>query len=289
MRAALVCLGLVIFSSLSSAALPESVIFIGKPKYQSIINRGIAENWKDLPIGERTVRAGLAMVGTPYKNFTLEVSTRTEEPCVNFNGMDCWTLFENALGVARVLKTSDNPTSQDMLRVIELDRYRRGKCDGTFTSRLHYLEQWLQDNQSRGLVKDITPSLPGARKLQRDMKEMSAAWRSYRQLKANPSMIPEIERIEAQLSARGIWYVPKSKVAAAEKDIRNGDIICIVTTWPRSYTSHVGLAYRDKKGVLRFLHASKNAGEVIVDSRLSTYLNRYDKHAGIMVARPNDL
>jgi hypothetical protein len=36
------------------------------------------------------------------------------------------------------------------------------------------------------------------------------------------------------------------------------------------------------------MHAShpRNAGKVIVDSRLSTYLNRFRTTAGIMVARP---
>jgi Protein of unknown function (DUF1460) len=98
-----------------------------------------------------------------------------------------------------------------------------------------------------------------------------------------------MSRVEDQLSRRGIWYVPKSKVAAAEKYLRNGDIVCIVSTWPSGYTSHVGLAYRDSNGVLRFMHASKNAGKVIIDSRLSSYLKRYSTNAGIMVARPNDV
>jgi len=274
---------------INAGTLPESVVFVGKGKFDSLMQRGQSQNWAALPIGERTAQVGLALVGTPYKNFTLEIDSRKETPCVNMAGMDCWTFFEIALAGARVLKTSPNPTSADMLKMIELDRYRGGRCDGTFTSRLHYLEQWLNDNQSRGLIKDVTPSLPGARKLNRDMKEMSAAWKSYRQLKANPSLIPEMARVEEQLSRRGIYYVPKSLVPAAEKYIRDGDIVCIVTTWPRSYTSHVGLAYRDKKGVLRFMHASKNEGKVIVDSRLSTYLNRYKSHAGIMVARPSDI
>jgi hypothetical protein len=147
----------------------------------------------------------------------------------------------------------------------------------------------LYDNQKRGLVSNVTPSLPGARRLKRDMKEMSAFWYNSRQLRANPSLVPEISRIEDQLSRRGIWYVPKSRVAAAEKYLRNGDIVCIVSTWPRGYTSHVGLAYRDSNGVLRFMHASKNAGKVIIDSRLSSYINRYRTNAGIMVARPNDV
>jgi N-acetylmuramoyl-L-alanine amidase-like len=289
MRKFLFVLSVVVSTSLQAESLPGSTVFVGPAKYQALIERGVAENWSALPVGDRTTKIGLALLGTPYKNYTLELDDRIETPCVNMAGMDCWTFFEISLGMARALKSSVSPTSEDLLRMIELDRYRDGHCNGIFTSRLHYLEQWLYDNQSRGLVKDVTPSLPGARRLKREMREMSAAWRSSRQLRANPALVSELARIEGQLSRRGIWYVPKSKVPAAEKHLRNGDIICIVTTWPRGYTSHVGLAYRDKDGVLRFMHASKNAGEVIVDSSLSKYLNRYRTNAGIMVARPNDV
>ena len=289
MRRLFPLLWVVFVISLRAEGLPESIVFVNQGKYQDLIQRGIAEKWSSLPVGERTTRVGLALVGTPYKNYTLELDDRIETPCVNMAGMDCWTFFEIALGTARVLKSSEDPTPHELLRMIELDRYRGGRCNGIFTSRLHYLEQWLYDNQSRGLVKDVTPSLPGAKRLKRDMKEMSATWRSSKQLRANPALVPELARIEKQLSKRGIWYVPKSKVPGAEKHLRNGDIICIVTTWPGGYTSHVGLAYRDPAGVLRFMHASKNAGEVIVDSRLSSYLNRYRSDAGIMVARPNDV
>ncbi|MFZ4682611.1 MAG: N-acetylmuramoyl-L-alanine amidase-like domain-containing protein [Terrimicrobiaceae bacterium] len=272
------------------AALPESVVFVGPGKFQALINRGLAENWRELPLGERTVKAGLALVGTPYTNYTLELDDRIETPCVNMKGMDCWTFFEIALGAARALRVSENPTPADMLRMIELDRYRGGRCNGKFVSRLHHLEDWLQDNQKRGLVKDVTPSLPGAKKIYRTMNYMGGKPSKYfRQLRADPSMIPEMARIEGDLSRRGIWYVPKSSVPAAEKYLKDGDIICIVTTWPGTYTSHVGLAYRDKKGVLRFMHASKNERAVVVDSRLSDYLNRYSLHAGIMVARPSDI
>jgi len=284
-----VLLVLATVGSLNAAGLPESVTFVGKGKFNSVMARGQSQNWAALPIGERTTQVGLALLGTPYKNFTLELDSRIESPCVNMAGMDCWTFFETALAGARALKYSPNPTSADMLKMIELDRYRGGRCNGLFTSRLHYLEHWLQDNQSRGLVKDVTPSLPGARKLNRPMKEMSANWRSSKQLRANPSLVPELARIEDQLASRGIYYVPKSSVPAAEKYLRDGDIVCIVSTWPYSYTSHVGLAYRDKTGTLRFMHASKNAGKVIIDTRLSTYLNRFKSHAGIMVARPSDI
>jgi hypothetical protein len=277
-------------TSLPAAPLPENVVFVGPTKYNALVERAVSQGWRDLPIGERTARIGLALLGTPYKNYTLELDTRIETPCVNMAGMDCWTFFEIALGTARAVKVSAKPTKADLLRMIELDRYRGGKCNGKFTSRLHHLEDWLQDNQRRGLVKDITPSLPGARKLSRTMNYMGgSASKYFPQLKADPTMIPFMAKVEKGLSERGIWYVPKSAVPAAEKSLRNGDVICIVTTWHGSYTSHVGLAYRDSKGVLRFMHASKNAREVVLDSRLSEYLNRYDLHAGIMVARPNDI
>lgn len=272
-----------------AASLPGSVVFVNKSKFDRLIKKGQVENWRNLPIGERTARAGLALLGTPYKNYTLELHDRIETPSVNMSGMDCWTFFEISLATARALKTSDRPTTKDMLRLIELDRYRGGKCDGTFTSRLHHLEDWLQDNQKRGLIKDITPSLRGAKKLHRTMNYMGGAPSKYfRQLRANPSLIPKMARIERDLSRNGIWYIPKSSVRAIEKNIKTGDIICIVTTWHGTYTSHVGLAYRDKKGVLRFMHASKNEKKVIVDSRLSDYLNRYKLHAGIIVTRPRE-
>jgi hypothetical protein len=288
MRKLLFVVSVAVTASLQAASLPESMVFVGPTKYQTLVNRGLSENWRALPVGERTTKVGLALLGTPYKNYTLELDDRIEAPSVNMAGMDCWTFFEIALGTARALKASENPTPQDLLRMIELDRYRGGACTGVFTSRLHYLEQWLYDNQSRGLVTNVTPSLPGARKLKRELKQMSVVWYRSRQLRADRSLIPEMARIEDQLSRRGIWYVPKSKVPAAEKYLRNGDIVCIVSTWPQGYTSHVGLAYRDGNGVLRFMHASKNAGKVIIDSRLSSYLNRYRTNAGIMVARPND-
>ena len=120
--------------SLQAESLPESLVFVGPGKYQTLVERGLAGNWGALPVGERTTKIGLALVGTPYRNYTLELDDRIEAPSVNMAGMDCWTFFEIALGTARAFKTSVNPTPQDLLRMIELDRYRGGRCNGVFTS-----------------------------------------------------------------------------------------------------------------------------------------------------------
>jgi hypothetical protein len=95
--------------------------------------------------------------------------------------------------------------------------------------------------------------------------------------------------MEEQVTSRGLYSIPKSRVASIEPKLRNGDIIGIVSRDGRRFaTSHVGLAVRDETGTLRFMHASspRNHGKVVMDSRLSAYLHRYSSHAGILVARP---
>jgi len=280
-------LGLLLAFSLNTEAqrLPMDVAFVGTSRFEKMMRDAQRANWSSLPIGERTAKIGLSLQGIPYKNFTLELHDRIESPSVNMAGMDCWTFFEIALAGARLLKEGPPFTPQRMLHFIELDRYRGGRCDGKFVSRLHHLEDWAQDNQRRGLVTDVTKQLGGV-PLRRTMKYMGAVPHKFRQLRADPSQVPYMQKIEAQLSARGIYYIPKSRVRAIESKIQNGDIICIVSTWQGGYTSHVGLAARDANGVLRFLHASRNLKKVVLDSRLSDYLNQFSTHAGIMVVRP---
>jgi hypothetical protein len=290
MRAIFLLLGLLLaLSRPASAGLPPGRTFVGPDKFQQVMERGYRAGWAKLPLGERVNKFALALRGTPYVNYTLELHDVIESPSVNMKGMDCWTLFEIALAMGRLVALHSPPYSpQEMLRLIEMDRYRGGRCTGRFDSRLHHLEDWIQDNERRGLVKDITPSL-GAKKLHRRMAYMGKKPHLYRQLRADPSMVPEFIRVENELSRRGITYVPKAQVPRIESQLRNGDIICIVTTWHETYTSHVGIASRDKNGVLRFLHASKNHREVVLDDRLSDYLNKFGKHAGIFVGRPLDL
>ena len=291
MRAFFFCLALLFLlpGTAPAAGLPLEKTFIGQKKFQELMNRGYRAGWAKLPLGERVNKFALALQGTPYVNYTLELHDRIEAPSVNMNGMDCWTLFEIALCMGRLVALHPPPYApQEMLGLIEMDRYRGGRCNGRFDSRLHHLEDWIQDNKRRGLVEDITPSL-GGQPLHRRMAYMGKKPHLFRQLRADPSLVPELIRVENELSRRGITYVPKSKVPQIEAKLRNGDIICIVTNWHETYTSHVGLASRDKNGVLRFLHASKNHRKVVQDVRLSDYLKKFSTHAGIYVARPLDL
>jgi len=274
----------------NAATLPFDTVFKGRDKFDRLVEIAREGDWKSLPIGERTATVGRALVGTGYKAFTLEIDDRIEAPSANFNGMDCWTFFEIALGFARML---DEPelrwTPGTLLHYIELDRYRGGECTGEYLSRLHYLEDWLADNDRRGLVDDLTRQLGGVR-ANHAAREMTIGWRHYRYLAANPSLLGPLGRMEERVSERPLYQIPKSRVARIESRLKSGDIIGIVSRdRPGLYsTSHVGLAYRSKDGVLHFMHASspRNYGRVVIDSRLSSYLYRYSTDTGILVARP---
>jgi hypothetical protein len=90
-------------STHGAVTLPMRIVFKGQDRFGQLVVRAKAENWKTLPIGERTAVVGQAMVGTPYRSFTLEIDNRVESPSVSFMGLDCWTFFETALAFARML------------------------------------------------------------------------------------------------------------------------------------------------------------------------------------------
>ena len=272
------------------SSLPFSTVFKGKDRFDSLVAKAREENWKALPIGERTAAVGRALVGTRYKSFTLEIDNRVEAPSANFNGMDCWTFYEIALAFARMLNEPEESwTPEQLLHYIELDRYRGGHCTGEYLSRLHYLEDWLADNDRRGLVEDLTRSLGGTT-VPHSAREMTVGWRHYRYLAANHSLLGPLGQMEARVSNRPLYQIPKSRVASIEPRLRSGDIIGIISRDGRSLysTSHVGLALRVADGSLHFMHASspRNYGKVVIDSTLSSYLARYRTDSGILVARP---
>lgn len=277
------------FVRAEQGALPFDVVFKGRDKFEALKQRAASENWASYPIGQRVAMAGRALANSPYKSYTLEIDNRIEAPSVNFFGFDCWTFFEASLAFARMVgEPPENWTPQTFLKYIELDRYRGGHCDGSYLSRLHYLEEWFSDNARRGLIADLTRDLGGVR-VAHAADEMTIHWRSYRYMAANPSLRAGIHAMEERVSSLPMYHIPKNRVASIEPQLRTGDIIGITTRDRDGIgTSHVGIAYRTPDGVLHFMHASSphNYGRVVLDRRLSDYLYFYTSDVGIMVARP---
>jgi hypothetical protein len=276
----------------SPARLPMATVFIGESKFRAVVAKAERENWRKLPLGERTTRIARELIGVPYVNYTLEVDDRIESPVVNLNGMDCWTFYENSLAIARMIHHKPPPYEpNDMLHMIEIERYRGGICTGNYLSRMHHLEEVFHDNQRRGYAQNITSRLPGAERLRRDIHEMTEQWKNYRYLRSNQALIEPMGRIEAQVSQLPVYHIPKSKVRAIESTLRPGDICAITTHWKFGYTSHVGLILPHKNRAY-FMHATSDQSKgrmTIIDKPISEYLAGCAKHAGIVICRPLDL
>ena len=268
--------------------LPLNVAFKGTDRFNAIVAKAIAGNWRALSIGVRMGRIAREFVGVPYVGFTLEIHDHIECPSCNCNALDCWTFFETVLGMARMLERPQQKyTPQHLLQEIQWTRYRAGRCTGGYLERIHFLNEWFMDNTARGNVREISRALGGAQKLTgRESREMTILWKSYRYLRNNPGLLPQMAKIEAAVTALPVYYIPKAKVAAIEGKLADGDIAGIVTKYQGGVCSHVGLIVKDGEGRALFCHASKNHKKVAFEGTISSYLKTYSSHAGLIVARP---
>ncbi len=233
-------------------------------------------------MADMMIAAGRSFLGAPYAANTLETSGE-EHLVVNLREVDCVTFVENTLALARCAKFTLN-SPEAFNSQLQSIRYRGGVING-YPSRLHYFSDWIADNEAKNIVKDISRDLGGV-KMDKTIYFMSTHRSAYKQL-ADDDVLKEIALQEGRINARERWFLPKEKLAAAEKGIRDGDIIAITTRIAGLDVSHTGLAMRDEKDILRFLHAPIT-GEVVQISKRSMveHVNASEKYTGLLVARP---
>lgn len=279
-------------SSLISAVVASVLVALGAGRPDSIPESGVTIEElgsvqipveSDGSFGELVGTIGLKFLGTPYVGGTLEGET---EVCrVDLTKLDCVTFFETALAAARILDGRSDLDIATIREYVTETRYRGGTIDG-YTSRLHYFVEWVSDNQRRGIVEDITRTLPGSVQDTRRIDFMSSHRSAYKPLAADDEAYARIVEIEAQINGRERWMLPKDRVAKASEVLRTGDIVGITTSIGGLDVSHTGLVYVDDTGAVRLLHASLTKKKVILDGSLSEYLAGNRKQTGIIVARP---
>ena len=165
----------------------------------------------------------------------------------------------------------ENPTFENFCENLQQLRYRDGTIHD-YTDRLHYMTDWFYENERKGIVKDMGREIGGA-SLPLDLSFISTHPDSYKQLKNHP------ERVRRMA-------VPKQEIEKCSSGIKNGDILCFVTSIKGLDVTHVGIAYW-KDGQLTFIHASSSAKKVIIQaSSLRDYAEGIKSCKGILVARP---
>lgn len=222
------------------------------------------------------------LLGVPYVAHTLEGDE--ELLTINIHELDCTTFVETLYALTRTT-LSQRHSWRDYAACLENLRYRGGEM-GDYSSRLHYISEWIIDNRMRGNLQDITPDLPHADYIIKNIDFMTHHTDSYRQLKNDTAMVEKIRRFE--LRNHRFPYVKKSWLNNKELKgaLRSGDFVGLVTKVEGLDISHMGIIIVDEKGDPYLLDASMTGAKVQLESKpLFRYLERSKNNIGIRVFR----
>ena len=222
------------------------------------------------------------LLGTPYVARTLEGDE--EMLTINIHELDCLTFIESLYALSRAT-LNKRVSWRDYADNIENVRYRGGKM-GDYSSRIHYISEWIIDNHVRGNLVEITPDLPHADYMVKDIDYMTKHTGNYRQLKNDSAMVEKIRRFELRNHrfpyVKRSWLNDKGLKAA----LRSGDFVTLVTNIQGLDVSHNGIIIMDENGDPHLLDASMSGGKVMLESKpLFKFLERSKTNIGIRVFR----
>ncbi len=231
--------------------------------------------------GDFLVRAALLKWHSPY--VASKEADGPELLKVDLAGFDCVSILDSSLAVARCAWLQE-PTEACFVRELVATRYRNGVM-GKFPSRLHYFEDWLDNNRARYRL-DEEIGLLGGVLLRRRFFYMSEHRHQFPPM-ADPLSRDAIAATEARLSKQTYKVIVRSSIREQQSHLRNGDLVGVITREPGRLISHAGLAVHDKQGRVRLLHASSHHRRVIVTATsIANYILRRPERWGITVARP---
>ena len=274
----IICFIILICFPVSGQIYSEKDVQVCNSKFSFAVEKNLYEK----PIGDIITEIGKSFLGTDYVAHAIEKDGE-EQLVINLTGLDCTTFLENAVVFSRLIKKGKTSFEDYEKELIYL-RYRDGKID-KYPSRLHYFSDWINNNQQKGIVKDITEEI-GGEQISFNLNFMSTHPDAYMHLKENPSFIPVIAKQEKEISSRTYYYIPKVKISSIEDKIHNGDLIAFTTNIKGLDISHVGIAVKNEDGRIHLLHAPQVGSKVMIsDVPLSEYVKSVKKHSGVIVLR----
>ena len=205
------------------------------------------------------------LLGTPYVAHTLEGDE--ELLTINIDELDCTTFIETLYALARTTMNG-RYSWRDYAANLENLRYRNGEM-GDYSTRMHYISEWILNNSARGNLKEITADLPHADYLIKTIDFMTKHKDSYRSLKNDSAMVEKIKGYEMALRNHRMPYLKKSWLGdkAVKAALRNGDFVGLVTKIEGLDISHLGIIYKDDKGEIYLLDASMIGGKVMLEQK----------------------
>jgi hypothetical protein len=181
-------------------------------------------------------------IGQPYELYLLgefPYETADAQPLFSLEKSDCVVFAEHTYAMAL------SQSWEEFFWMLQRIRYKDGVIG--VATRNHYTEMdW--DRQNAWLVTDMSTELAGDRAGSYTMEVDRQRFLKTRY---------HLERsIPVETSVQS--YVPKDVVAAVESQLKDGDLVHVISTKNGSYwASHVGLVVTGPNGERHFLHSSE--------------------------------
>lgn len=190
-----------------------------------------------------TLHFARSLIGVKYENYILE-QTQTEQLIVDLRHLDCTTFVETVAALSICAKRRATSFA-DYCRTLRTLRYRDGIITD-YSSRLHYFTDWIRNNQQHGFVEWIqSPNPPFTEQKICSYWCMTRLKHKYKQLVADPTLVPKIAKCEENLRGTPFRYIPKSLLNGNREQlscINDGDIICMVSSAGILDVAHLGFA-----------------------------------------------
>lgn len=216
--------------------------------------------------------------GTPYVAHTLE--GEEEKLTINIDQLDCTTFVETLYALTRTT-LSGRYSWRDYAHNLENLRYRRGEM-GDYSTRLHYMSDWIVDNSNRGNIVDVTSDIPECQYKIKTINYMSTHRDSYPSLK-DDAIFEKIKNFEIGYRSHKFPYVKKGQLNAkgVKKVVKRGDFVGLVTRIDGLDISHLGVVEIDSNGNIVLLDASSVGEKVMLEPvDLKTQLSRSKNNEG---------
>lgn len=222
--------------------------------------------------------------GTPYVGHTLE--GEEEKLTINIDELDCTTFVETLYALSRTT-LSGRYSWRDYAQNLENLRYRHGEM-GDYSSRLHYMSDWIIDNSNRGNIVDVTSDIACVRYKIKDINFMSTHRNSYVSLKSDDVMLEKIRNFEIGYRNHRFPYIKKEQLNSKDvrKVVKRGDFVGLVTRTEGLDISHLGIIELDAKGNPVLLDASSRGKKVMLEPvDLRTQLSKSKDTEGVRIFR----
>jgi hypothetical protein len=244
--------------------------------------RGVGAPLPRETFGAYLARTAFFQHGAGYES--AQAPAIPEKLRVELSRFECVTFIESSLAVARCGFRRE-PTARCFEREVVASRYRGGAL-GDYSTRLHYFDDWIDDNEARNRLKNLTPEL-GGEPLTRSYFHISA--RVLPRARISPGdlevLTREVSATESRLSSTPHFVLSRERAPRVLERLEDGDLVAFVRERSGLLIHHAGFIHR-VRGKPRLLHASSYHHRVVLTSEdVTSYLLRRPERKGVLVAR----